>query len=265
MITPKKHLGQNFLRDPNTARKIVAALGAGDGDAVVEIGPGTGALTGLLHERFPGMVAIEVDARAVRWLEAQHTGLDVRRGDVLATDWSALGRQMGGPLYVIGNLPYNITSPILFSLLDAHDAIAEAVVMMQREVAERIVAAPGNKAYGILSVVLQHHTEAALLFRVSPHVFFPKPAVQSAVLRLVFRKADHLFGTVTPDFFRQVVRTAFNQRRKTLRNSLRALCAVRGVTLPERWAALRPEALHPQDFLDLAHDLAERSSTGTNP
>ncbi|QXD14146.1 16S rRNA (adenine(1518)-N(6)/adenine(1519)-N(6))-dimethyltransferase RsmA [Rhodocaloribacter litoris] len=258
-MKPRKSLGQNFLTDPNVARKIVGALRAPDGAAVVEIGPGTGALTGLLHERFPDLTALEVDDRAVALLRDRFPGLDVRHADVLATDWAALAREKGRPLYVIGNLPYYITSEILFGLLDARSHLAEAVVMMQLEVAQRLVAVPRTKAYGILSVAVQLAAAPELLFHVSKNVFYPKPDVTSAVVRLDFSQGDAAASGVDPALLRQVIRTAFNQRRKTLRNSLGRWTRDRGLTLPHGWGACRAEELEPGAFVVLARYLQEHA------
>lgn len=251
-LTPRKRLGQNFLQDPNTARKIVAALTAGPSDPVVEIGPGMGALTAPLLERFPRLTALEVDERAVVLLRERFPTLDVRQADVLATDWAALAAKRGGALHVIGNLPYYITSPILFALLDARSHLREAVVMVQQEVAERIVAVPRTKDYGILSVVFQLFAHPTLLFRVSRNVFFPKPDVTSAVLHLDFT-AD--VPDVEEAHLRQVVRAAFNQRRKTLTNSLGAWTRQQQLVLPDGWKNRRAEELAPAEFVQLARYL----------
>ncbi len=250
---PRKSLGQNFLTDPNVARKIVGALRAGPEASLVEIGPGQGALTGLLMERYPKLTALEVDARAVALLRERFPGLDVRHADVLTVDWAALAEEKGGPLHVIGNLPYNITSPILFGLLDAHTHVREAVLMMQLEVAQRLVAVPRTKAYGILSVAVQLYAKPELLFRVSKNVFFPKPDVTSAVVRLDFSQMRE--PDVDPAFLRQVVRTAFNQRRKTLRNSLSRWTRGAGARLPHDWDRRRAEELPPEAFVELARYL----------
>ena len=250
---PRKSLGQNFLTDPNVARKIVGALRAGPEASLVEIGPGQGALTGLLMERYPKLTALEVDARAVALLRERFHGLDVRHADVLTVDWAALAEEKGGPLHVIGNLPYNITSPILFGLLDAHTHVREAVLMMQLEVAQRLVAVPRTKAYGILSVAVQLYAKPELLFRVSKNVFFPKPDVTSAVVRLDFSQMRE--PDVDPAFLRQVVRTAFNQRRKTLRNSLSRWTRGAGARLPHDWDRRRAEELPPEAFVELARYL----------
>lgn len=253
-IRPRKRLGQNFLADPNTARKIVAALDVPPGEPVVEIGPGTGALTGILKQRHERFAAVEIDPRAVALLGEAMPDLDVREMDVLRVDWAEMADELGGPVHVIGNLPYYITTPIVFSLLDAAEAVAQAVVMVQREVARRIVAEPRTREYGILSVVLQRLARPELLFEVSRNVFRPKPDVTSAVLRLDFRDVPGVDGD--PAWFRTVVRTAFNQRRKTLRNSLASL----GRELPEGWAKARAEELPPHEFVALARYLARPTS-----
>ena len=258
-VRPKKSLGQNFLRDPNTVRKIVASLQAPPEAHVVEIGPGTGAMTGVLLETYPRLTAVEVDARAVEHLRAQFPELDVRQTDVLEVDWAALAQEKGGPLHVIGNLPYYITSQILFGLLENRTHLAEAVIMMQREVAERLVAEPRTKAYGILSVFVQLYARPELLFRVSRNVFYPKPDVTSAVIRLAF---DPPSSDPVPDpsLLRQVVRAAFNQRRKTLRNSLGRWTREQGLALPEDWSGRRAEELSPEAFVELARYLAQQLS-----
>lgn len=260
MITPRKSLGQNFLRDPNMIRKIVSSLRAPDGAAVVEIGPGMGALTGHLLQRYPTMRAVEVDERAVAYLKEEYPSLRVEHQDVLSVDWKAWAQEAEGPLYVIGNLPYYITTPILFSLLDALEYVQEVVVMMQLEVAERIVAQPRTKAYGTLSVQLQLLTEPELLFRVSRNVFFPKPAVTSAVVRFTFTPNRPALAGLDVDFFRTIVRAAFQQRRKTLRNSLSKWTKDQGIPLLSEWQRSRAEELTPEAFVALTHYLAARLS-----
>lgn len=231
--------------------------GQAAGAAVVEIGPGTGALTRHLIEAYPHIVALEVDPEAVAHLRQQHPSLDVRQGDVLDVDWRELARSLGGGrLHVVGNLPYNITSPILFGLLDAREVIERAVLMIQREVAERIVADPGSKTYGGLSVQVQLLARPRILFRVGRNVFVPRPDVESAVIEIVFGDAplDTLGkgAGVDSDALRRVVRAAFGQRRKVLRNSLSKIAAEAGRPVPERFAGLRPEQLTPSEFVELA-------------
>lgn len=253
-VSPKKSLGQHFLRDPNTIRKIADALEAPPEAPVVEIGPGTGAMTEVLAARYPRLTALEVDDRAVAHLAETLPDVDVRHRDVLEADWTALAAEKGGSLWVIGNLPYYITSPILFGLLDARahggglSPICRAVLMMQKEVAERLVAEPRTKAYGILSVQTQLWSRPRLLFDVSRNVFFPKPDVTSAVVALDF---DEPPPEVDPEALRRVVRAAFNQRRKTLRNSLKGVAQEAGRAVPDEVAGLRAEALTPDDFVAL--------------
>ena len=257
-IRPKQSLGQNFLRDPNIVRKIVDAVGAPPNAHVVEIGPGTGALTGRLLERYPKLTAIEIDDRAVALLRETYPDLDVRHADILDIDWSGLAREKGGPLWVVGNLPYNITSQVLFGLIDAGPTIREAVVMMQYEMAQRLVAGTRTKEYGILSVQVQLHARPELLFKVSPNVFYPRPDVTSAVVRLDFSERSPAVTTVGHEFLRRVIRSAFNQRRKTLHNSLSEWTRDQAIPLPESFKKRRAEELEPAEFVQLARYLASR-------
>jgi len=265
-VRPKKRLGQHFLTDPNTIRRIAAAIDAPPGAPVVEIGPGEGALTQVLLAHHPQLVALEVDPEAITHLHAQFSSLDVRAGDVLDMDWHALATELSdrqldpnpqsptpNSLYVIGNLPYYITSPILFALLAARQHIARAVVMIQREVADRIVAEPSTKAYGTLSVQLQLLARPRFLFPVSRHVFRPKPDVESAVIALDFADVPPL--GVDEDALRRVVRTSFGKRRKMMRNTLRELADEWGGTLPDELATRRPESLTPEMFVELTRAL----------
>lgn len=260
MIRPRKSLGQNFLRDPNTVRKIVSSLRAPADAPVIEIGPGLGALTGELLTRYSSFQAVEVDERAVAWLQTEYPTLAVRHQDVLTVDWAALAAAAGAPLYVIGNLPYYITTPILFSLVAAREHVREVVVMMQLEVAERLVAQPRTKAYGRLSVQVQLLAQPELLFKVSRNVFYPKPAVTSAVVRLTMHRNTEALEGISTQLLHDVVAAAFQQRRKTLRNSLSRWTKEQGIGLPEQWQRSRAEELSPQAFVDLTRYLARHSS-----
>lgn len=258
-MRPKQSLGQNFLRDVNMVTRIVTAFDTGveqlcPGAHVVEVGPGLGALTTQLVGRYPDMLTVEIDRRAVQYLNENFPGLAVRHADVLDTDWPGIAREMGKPLAVIGNLPYNIVSQILFSLLEAPSGtIGIAVVMMQKEVAERIIAKTRTKAYGILSVVGQLYSKPKILFPVPNTVFYPKPDVTSAMVQFEFKPDPCLDvrNTTLVSSLRKVVRSAFNQRRKVLRNSLRTLCDGNGVELPDKWSNKRAEELPPSDFVDM--------------
>lgn len=216
---PKKSLGQHFLTDPNIIEKIVDAVPAEEGDRVVEIGPGTGALTGALFERFEDLHAVELDQRAVEVLQEKYPGLPVHHQDVLEIDWRELstGKEK---THVVGNLPYYITSQILFALLESREQLADAILMMQKEVAERLVAEIRTKDYGILSVQTQLMSTPEILFPVSRHCFSPQPNVDSAMVKLSFNKGAL---KCKDQNLKTVVRTAFNQRRKKLSNALKPI------------------------------------------
>jgi len=214
----------------------------------------------LLLEKYPDFSVIEVDKRAVEVLREKYPELRIDEGDVLAFDWMARASASGQALSVIGNLPYNITSQILFSLFDAAASIREVVVMMQYEVALRLIAVPSTKSYGILSVATQLLCEPKMLFQVSRNVFFPQPDVRSAVVRLDFSTSkSRVTASPMEDFdaswTRRVIRTAFNQRRKALRNSLKTLAAATSATVPIQYADKRAEELTPDDFVELARYL----------
>ncbi len=218
MYNPKKRFGQNFLVDDNISSKIVRSLDAGRDDVILEIGPGRGALTKLLVKDYPEFVAVEIDESAVTELKEKFGGLNVIRGDVLEFDFSSVA---GGnrKIKVIGNIPYNITSEILFRLLDNINCIDSAVLMVQKEVAERLVASPETKQYGILSVQFQAFASIKHLFTVPRTAFFPKPDVTSSVIRMNFSKELNRIDNAV--LFRSLVRNAFSKRRKTLKNSLK--------------------------------------------
>jgi len=257
-FSPKQSLGQNFLHDPNMAEKIVDTLQAPPSAHVVEVGAGTGVLTALLAERYDCLTAIEIDERAVEVLRKEQPDVDVREADVLETNWPALAAEHDGPLYVISNMPYYLTSELLFGLLENRGHVAEAVLTMQEAVAERLVAEPKTKAYGILSVLLQLFSDPTLCYSVPPQVFSPQPDVSSAVVRLTFGDEDAPDG-LTLDDVRPYVRAAFNQRRKMLRNSLSAWVKEQDVELPHDWGRKRAEALAPADFVELARFLTART------
>lgn len=261
-VRPKKRLGQHFLVDDDAVRAIVDAVGAPEvgarGAPLVEIGPGEGALTGALLHRFPGLVALEVDAESIGHLRHRFPTLDVREADVLEADWAALRTDVSTSgdtaqllvpqLHVVGNLPYYITSPILFGLLDAREHVARAVVMVQEEVAQRLASPPGSKVYGTLSVYFALFARTRYLFGVPPQSFRPPPKVDSAVVEIDFRTDP---PPVSFDALQRVVRAAFGQRRKMLRNSLGPLAQAAGLELPPDLATRRPEAVSPDDFVRL--------------
>ncbi len=226
-VRAKRSLGQHFLRDENVARNIAAAVDPRPGDLILEIGPGEGALTRYLAGSDHRVLAVELDHRVVQGLRDRCAGegVEVLEGDILRTDLTAIAARHGRKLRIAGNIPYNITSPILFHILDHRAAVADMVLMIQREVARRLAAGPGVKEYGIPSVFCRLYGDLELLFDVPPHCFVPVPAVTSSVIRMTML-AGPRFGTVDEEFFRSMVRALFSQRRKTLRNTLRAFLHV---------------------------------------
>lgn len=247
MVKPKKHLGQHFLHDTNIAAKIVSRLSA-EADTIVEIGAGTGILTGMLWEQYgEKLVVVEVDAESVRHLQQLFPDLNDRllHADILQTRLDTIGK---GKIAVIGNFPYNISSQIFFHLLKYRHQIEEVVCMIQKEVAERLSASAGNKTYGILSVLLQAWFDIEYCFTVNEQVFSPPPKVKSAVIRLKRNQTNALDCNET--HFHSLVKKAFNQRRKTLRNSLREWLhpdIINDVVFNKR-----PEQLSVQQFVNLS-------------
>lgn len=219
MVTPKKYLGQHFLRDENIARKIaeIPLLDGYEGD-VLEIGPGTGVLTKYLMAAFPrlNLKVCEIDKESIIYLNNNYPKLKVIDQDFLKLD---IGSYFENEVYIIGNFPYNISSQIVFQILDFRDRVPAAAGMFQKEMAERIAAKHGGKDYGILSVLTQSYYNVDYLFTVHEHVFNPPPKVKSGVIKLT-RKENP--GSFSPGFLKTIVKAAFNQRRKTLRNSLSA-------------------------------------------
>jgi 16S rRNA (adenine1518-N6/adenine1519-N6)-dimethyltransferase len=220
-LRPRRFLGQNFLRDPNVARKIVDAIAPSAGDTVLEIGPGEGALTRDLAARAGRLIIVDIDERVIRAMEETFAdgSVMILHRDVLTLDLHDLAARYG-PIRVVGNIPYNITSPILFHALDHRAAVRDVTLLMQREVARRLVAGPGTKDYGILSIMCQFVADVSVLFDVSPNVFYPRPEVTSSLVRLRMLPAPR-FPVTDEVFFRTMVRGVFGKRRKTLRNSLR--------------------------------------------
>ena len=247
-ITPKKSLGQHFLNDQGIAAKIVSSLRADGIRHVVEVGPGMGALTPmLLQEQRFNTVFVEIDVEAADYLLAQYPDIKDKLiiADFLRYPMDAYFGDL--PLAVIGNFPYNISTQIFFKILEHRSQVKEIVGMLQKEVAERIAAPPGSRIYGITSVLLQAFYDIEYLFTVHEHVFIPPPKVKSGVIRLTRNHVETLPCDET--LFFRVVKTAFNQRRKMLSNSLKTLLP------PDHKAnamlSKRPEQLGVQEFIEL--------------
>jgi 16S rRNA (adenine1518-N6/adenine1519-N6)-dimethyltransferase len=255
-VRPRKRLGQHFLRDGNVVQRIVSAVQPSEGDALVEIGPGLGAITRLLLSRAGRLEAVEIDPRVVPELEKRCAGLGelvIHREDVLRVDLRDLCE--GRELRLVGNLPYNVSSPILFHLLGQIDRIKDAHFMLQREVAERLAAFPGGRDYGRLTVMVQYWCEVQLLLRISPSAFRPPPKVESAVVRLLPRRPPQPTAA-DPESLDRVVRAAFGQRRKQLANALKGMLQHDAIVACEVDPAARAETLAVADFVRLADALA---------
>jgi 16S rRNA (adenine1518-N6/adenine1519-N6)-dimethyltransferase len=266
-LRPKKALGQHFLVHPHQARRIVAALNLTAEDTVVEIGGGLGALTGFLAPVARRVIALERDPELARFLEQEllvdPPGVQVICQDVLEFDFAEAAREAGRPVAVVGNLPYQITSPLLFNLIRDSAAIAQAVLMMQQEVGARLTASPGTKDYGILSVLGQYHFRVTRLFGLSPGNFYPPPQVESVVLRLV--PAAPTPAALDAALLHRLVKTAFGHRRKTLNNTLVAHAAAFGLSLEAMRALLaqlnidpkrRGETLSVAEFVETSNQVA---------
>ncbi len=267
----KKHLGQNFLHDRSVIDKIVQAVNPKPGDRLVEIGPGQGALTFPLLDRHGQLTVIEFDRDLVGPLiemAKQRGQLDVIHRDVLQVDFTALAASSDADsdpgagttnarIRLVGNLPYNLSSPILFHALEHAAAITDMVFMLQKEVVDRMAAGPGSKVYGRLSVMLQAYCTVHPLFVVPPGAFHPVPKVDSAVVRLVPRPATEI-GVADRTVFANVVRDAFGQRRKTLRNALSRICDTAAMEAAGISPQARAEQIPVADFVRLANSLTER-------
>lgn len=252
----RKRFGQHFLHDPGAIERIVAALAPGDADCLVEIGPGRGALTrALLQSPCRSLDAIEIDrdlAALLRTAFAAERRFTLHEADALRFDFAALAQERGR-LRVVGNLPYNISTPLLFHLLKSVPAIIDLHLMLQREVIERMAAAPGDAAYGRLTVMLAPWVRVQRLFDVGPGAFTPPPAVWSAVARLTVRPQPAF--TVSPAFA-AVVSAAFSHRRKTLRNALKGLATAGQIERCGVDPAARPGTLTPEAFNAIAQQAA---------
>jgi 16S rRNA (adenine1518-N6/adenine1519-N6)-dimethyltransferase len=255
-MRPRKRFGQHFLHDPSVIDRIVSAVSPRSGDHVVEIGPGRGALTrALLESGGNTLDAIEIDRDLVPRLRAEFAAeprFTVHEADALDFDFAALARQRGGRLRIVGNLPYNISTPLLFHLLESSAAIDDMHVMLQREVVARIAASPGNGDYGRLTIMLAPWVIAESLFEVGPGAFRPPPKVWSAVVRLSVRREPAF--AVSPHFA-AVVASAFSHRRKTIRNALRGVVSADQIEACNVDPGARPETLPPEAFNRLAQTL----------
>jgi 16S rRNA (adenine1518-N6/adenine1519-N6)-dimethyltransferase len=247
MVKPIKRFGQNFLQDNNIVRKIADIINPEPEDKIIEIGPGLGALTRLLAESGAEVIAIEIDKKLIESLNVNFPQVKIINQDFLKIDLTEFN---SNDLRIVGNIPYNITSPIIFKLIENHNIIRDAVFMVQYEVAKRMTAKKGTKDYGILAVLLNYFAKPEFCFKVSPNVFYPKPKVYSAVVKIEFKKnTDESLDRT----FIQIVKAAFGNRRKTLKNSLsNSIFAQLNFSGCEVDLSLRAEQLDVTDFIKLA-------------
>ena len=260
LYKPKKFLGQNFLVDDNIAKKIVASLGIAENDTVIEIGPGRGVLTKYIQELTDNFYAVELDRSIFEDLKIEYGGsINLIHKDFLKIDLDAdiSIDDRSKRFKVIGNIPYNITSEILFRLFESADRVDSAVLMMQKEVAKRLTAVPDTKDYGILAIQTQLHTVPKILFNVPPTAFFPKPNVFSSIVKLDFRR--DLSGIKDRRLFKELVRESFGKRRKTMRNSLKKFFERNELDVEKINFDLsrRPENVTIREFELLSNDLFE--------
>jgi len=255
---PRKRFGQNFLHDPAVIQRIVEAIHPRPGEAMVEIGPGEGALTRELLPRLGALDVVELDRDLIPRLQSACAGpgeLRIHQADALKFDFCPLSPGPG-QLRVVGNLPYNISTPLLFHLLDNSHCIRDMHFMLQKEVVARITATLGSGQYGRLSVMLQYYCATEMLFTVGPGAFRPAPRVESALVRLIPYSEPPV--EVDPAQLRRLVRAAFAQRRKTLRNNLKGLLDTSAIEAAGIDPGLRPERLTLEDLARLARALPER-------
>ena len=260
-VRPKKFLGQHFLKDLHVAQRIADTVDACPALPVLEVGPGMGVLTQFLLQKERPLTVVEIDTESIGYLRNAFPRLreQIVEGDFLRMNLPALFGNR--PFVLTGNYPYNISSQIFFKMLDNKDLIPLCTGMLQKEVAERIASAPGNKAYGILSVLIQAWYRAEYLFTVEPSVFNPPPKVKSAVIRLTRNETTSL--GCDEALFKRIVKTAFNQRRKTLRNSIRPLVGADCLLTREPIFDRRPEQLSVEEFVELTNMVT--ASKNTNP
>ncbi len=255
----RKRFSQNFLHDAHYIERIVAAIDPRPGDRIVEIGPGLGALTALLIERAAAITAVEIDRDLAARLRSRFTPqqLALVEGDALALDWAALAATDTRPLRIVGNLPYHISTPLLFALLPIATHVRDQHFMLQKEVVDRMVAEPGGRQYGRLSVMLQFRYRVLRLFVVPAGAFSPAPQVSSAIVRLVPRPVDEL-PAIDAGVFARVVTAAFGQRRKTLRNALADVLDEAAIRACRIDPGARAETLPVAAFVALAERASAR-------
>jgi len=266
----RKRFGQNFLHDQRIIDRIIRAINPKSGQPMVEIGPGQGALTVPLLEAAQPLHAIELDRDLAAWLNLQlkQKGLILIEADALKFDFAALANEIGNGqrLRIVGNLPYNISTPLMFRLLAQREAVFDMHFMLQKEVVDRLGAEPGNKDYGRLSVMMQYLCDVQPLFDVPPDAFNPPPKVTSAIVRLVPHHGVNPYGETSVATLDRLLRCAFHSRRKTLRNNLKAMLSAEQMDAIDINWQLRPEQLSVAEYIHLSQQLpASVTADADNP
>ncbi len=263
-LSPRKKLGQHFLIDRNILNKVIRTAGVNKEDVVLEVGPGLGEMTLALARQAKRVIAIEIDSRLVEILKQKLsaiTNVEFVEEDILKTDFDLIVRKVKSPLKVVANLPYQISTPLLFRFIESRRLFSNLTLMLQREVVERITASPGGKAYGALSVLIQAVSHPSLQFTIRPAAFFPPPKVESAVVRIVWKEEPSFEGKEEEEWFKKVVRASFSYRRKTLLNALKHSRLFPLNSIERKIDAIginprtRPESLSLEDFVRLAKAL----------
>jgi 16S rRNA (adenine1518-N6/adenine1519-N6)-dimethyltransferase len=254
---PLKRFGQNYLQDQNIINKIIAEIDPKENELIIEIGPGQGAITQKLLESKASLTAIEIDNRVIEDLQNKYAGLQLLQSDFLKLDLNQFVVSSGKKLRVVGNIPYNITSPILFKLFENNTIVQDAIFMVQYEVAKRMTAKMGSKDYGILSVLLEYFGNTKLAFKVSPNVFYPKPNVDSAIVHINFNEKRN--NSKFNSMFKSIVKSSFGNRRKTLKNSLsNGIFAEVNFSESGIDLSLRAEQLNVDDFIKLTEFISNK-------
>jgi 16S rRNA (adenine1518-N6/adenine1519-N6)-dimethyltransferase len=262
-LFPKKKLGQHFLVDRNILNKVIRTARVGKEDVVLEVGPGLGEMTLGLAQKAGRVIAVEIDSKLVELLKKKMSAIpnvQIIWGDILKVDFSSLFRQAGKPLKVVANLPYQISTPLLFRFIESKQTFSALFLMLQREVAERMVASAGTKKYGPLSISIRAFSDVSIQFIIKPSAFFPAPKVESALVRVAWKEKP-MIEMKDEEWFKRVVKACFGYRRKTLVNALKHS----GLSLPRsvesRMGEIdidprrRPETLTIEEFARLAEAL----------
>jgi 16S rRNA (adenine1518-N6/adenine1519-N6)-dimethyltransferase len=262
-LIPRKRWGQHFLVDPNILKKVIRTAQVEKEDVVLEVGPGLGEMTLALARQVKKVIAIEIDSKLVAILEKKmkdYPNVEVIKSDILKVDFNRFLKKEGHPIKVVANLPYQISTPLLFRFIESKEVFSTFTLMLQREVAERLVASPGNKEYGPLSIFVQLFSNLSIRFLVKPSAFFPPPKVDSAVVYMEWKEKT-MIEMHDEEWFKRVVKACFGYRRKTLLNALKhsELSLTEAVELKMEEVGIdprrRPETLTIQEFVSLAEAL----------